>query len=677
MTGFFRGYWNTENTSKSPNVHVPQNPDSTTVKGHKLRRFPARGIAIILGPLLVTAYFIIIWAFIEKRERDTIKYGLNGELWVFYSWFIVGVFGLNLSKYGLQGVEAAMLQTRTWQARNSMALMMHSGSTWSGPGGWVKYFNALYQRKRLAGRLWWLLAILSALSSIALPLSGLTMDIDDGYIRLDEEPMVIGRKWDNLNRFRGYFRPLSQTLWQAGDSPNLPGIGVAYTAPHVQRDKFGLGDFPNPLPTESAENPDIFLVPQATVPIGGKSWGMLIGYNCSIVESFSEFKILSRRLSAKYEYNWNDRYDFPLFSLGPDEAILVRNSTDTAEVGDAGMWANLEIGVKPYTVNKNIPNRGYTSEFLAAQANGTLRSQIIEIALWQAAFNSLDFNGSPGAMIAGAPVPFFEDENGKIHHNKSFFPAIYNRGGFQRLNDRKVRSLAVPVGVRCVSHSNLGTAELDPQGFFRTFEQGLPPPKAYRGDESSGVFGQTALDFLQTKVGNLITSSGFRSVPAEYISRSRYLSADALRKSCLLAFARDALSLMYDDSNEFGQNAYPLSDATSSKPGKILTPGRVPGIIPAVFFVLWALGCIVLGIIYGFSARWSETLDGYSLFRFGADLSDQIRGRPEFAGPGEFYKCDGLWRLPGLIGDSQPRSDTGHISLVEQGSEVDRGKRYH
>jgi hypothetical protein len=68
-------------------------------------------------------------------------FGLRGATWVFYSWFIAGVRGLNLSLHGLAGFEAGMLMEARWNVGDAKNLMLHADNTWSGPGGWLETIN--------------------------------------------------------------------------------------------------------------------------------------------------------------------------------------------------------------------------------------------------------------------------------------------------------------------------------------------------------------------------------------------------------------------------------------------------------------------------------------------------------------------------------------------------------
>ena len=158
---------------------------------------------------------------------------------------------------------------------------------------------------------------------------------------------------------------------------------------------------------------------------------------------------------------------------------------------------------------------------------------------------------------------------------------------------------------------------------------------------------------------------------------THYFQPHDLRKSLMRAYAIDALQLMYDGIDTF-ENAHVAENLTASKPGKVLGPGTVPPHISAVLFGIWSLGCIILGLQYGFRRRWAETLDGYSFLRFGADHAEEIRNWPDILGNNsEFYENSNLVNLPGLVGDSKVDQDVGHISLVEKGNYTRRNKLYN
>ncbi|MBE3042600.1 hypothetical protein IMZ48_08495 [Candidatus Bathyarchaeota archaeon] len=103
------------------------------IQPQKLQRYWARTIVLILVPAIITAWYGTIWvALVLGIENDeVVKYRTFSGSLIYYSWFIIGVFGLSWSKYGLAGVEVAMLQTPFWRAPNMVAFLMHSNNTWT------------------------------------------------------------------------------------------------------------------------------------------------------------------------------------------------------------------------------------------------------------------------------------------------------------------------------------------------------------------------------------------------------------------------------------------------------------------------------------------------------------------------------------------------------------------
>ena len=94
----------------------------------------------------------------------------------------------------------------------------------------------------------------------------------------------------------------------------------------------------------------------------------------------------------------------------------------------------------------------------------------------------------------------------------------------------------------------------------------------------------------------------------------------------MLAYATDALQLMYDGKYGF-EGGWMHPNLTATKPAKVLTPGEFPQlvIVVTVLTVYWALGCIVLGITYGFKRRLNETMDGYAYFLLSTDLAEDVK----------------------------------------------------
>ncbi|EEQ88274.1 uncharacterized protein BDCG_03394 [Blastomyces dermatitidis ER-3] len=105
-------------------------------------------------------------------------------------------------------------------------------------------------------------------------------------------------------------------------------------------------------------------------------------------------------------------------------------------------------------------------------------------------------------------------------------------------------------------------------------------------------------------------------------------------------FGYTAAEILSEDT-EVGAS-YIAKNLTSSRRGKVLGRRRFNPSIPGTLFVIWSFSSAILGVTYGFRCRWSETLDGYSLFHFGVDLAHEVRQGSELSSTGGIEKCTRL-----------------------------------
>jgi hypothetical protein len=663
------------------------------IKSYRLKRFYRRTLVAIFAPLAIFIYYLLTYQLYLRRDKDDpVKFGLKNGAWVFYSWFVIGVMGLGISQYGLLSIEAAMLQERTWQANNAMVVLMHSGSTWSGPGGWMKILGRLFLRDEMdVGYLWYFLALLSMMPFIALPLSGLCMGLSDGYVESTEHPMVIGRTWENFNH-RALQGPVLRgtNVWNYGFIPKIPGIGIAYTRPGVDRSQYSfLKTLPNTLPLDKG-TPELFLAQQATVPINGRVWGLLLSYNCSVVQSASEFTILPQRSSivrpGKSIYNAITRSGELELRTPTGNFIYLTNSSyyDVVLKPTYNLWAYAEMGLTD-TLTSIQGYNGSELSFLGPDGRLTPdNATVMEYAIWQVRFRDIypdegfKFNTTIDTPLAGMGQILIEDPKDTFSRNKTFFlsPA---QASFVDLEGSNIKSVSAPIGVRCLRGSILGTAEVDARtSTFTSFQKTLNPYlKPHINPMRVPVFGENAASIIIDQYTHIFTSASMpppRTLGGT-VNYPGFLQASNLIQSVLLAHAADALQLMYDGIYGFDA-AFPIVNATSSSPAKVLDLSVIDPRYPIPFLAAWAILSAILGVTYGFRRRWSDSLDGYSLFRFGADFEKDITDKLDFSSTRSFEECGGLRNLPGLVGDSRMDMDIGHISLVEKGNIARKGKEY-
>ncbi|VUC31155.1 unnamed protein product [Clonostachys rosea] len=627
-----------------------------------------RSLVLILFPLAVIGYYSFIWQFFIVRPRDdVVNYGISGERWIFYSWFIVGVFGLEWSRYGLVGAEFAALQSKRFRAKNMVGLLNHSGSTWSEPGGWGLSFtrfvnsgeegkdnigwygvfkslgwgifnpsNWVEGMKRVFGSLknytlWYMLTALSLSFYIGLPLSGLTMELSDGYVKTNIRPEVVGRAWEDLHARAWWSYPSTiEQAWKAGSPTTIPGIGIIYTAGYIDRGRYeGLQGIPNTLPMDDGL-PEMFLAPQGRTPVSGRAWGFRVSYNCSIVEKESQFTARSQK----------DRYMEQYVSVGMES----HNVHGYAEV-----------------VSRAVASYESPSSF---DPESTSTWDIIEYVLWQLRLPATypesevnNFTSKLEPVIQDMESPVEKSENGSWSLNKAYFDkqpqntTIVERN-ISRLLDRII-DVTPPIGLRCLAVSTFGDADLDPRtSTFSSFEERIPRAYTQSSDAEEPIagLGSTVRKVLSRNYLGFFSSINSRTMSSYSNSMvyGAFLTPQELQKSAMVAFGTETLQLMYDGKYGF-EGSWMHPNLSSSIESKIITKGEVPPKVVIVPFCIWALGSISLALFFGFRKRRGETLDGFSFYRLGKLHSSQLKDKNFFTAE-EPYQVNTLWDLEGEPG---------------------------
>ncbi|SPO06669.1 uncharacterized protein DNG_09361 [Cephalotrichum gorgonifer] len=645
------------------------------VQGQRpLRRYWIRALVAIAIPTIITVYYGIIWVWLVQGTTidEAVKYNTYSGSLIFYSWFIIGVFALSWAKFGLIGVESSMLHTPFWHAPNMVVLLMHADSTWSSPSGWLKAI-----KHREFHRLWVLLTFTSVLPFIAMPLSGLVFEITDGYISTSEIPLVQGRNQTTFNK--KYEQAMAvkppESAWLLGYPPSIPGIGIIYTDKSVDRSEHDdLKKLPNTLPVAESI-PDLFLPPQAEKPVSGRTWGLRIKYDCSVVQSASEFTILSQKPASSIWSLCNEEFD------GTKCIDLKTPSGDYISMRNATLLSGNPINVGAYfeVGTSAIPRyKLYDGDDPDFEADEGDNSFVFEYAAWQYHSNgsyhedTSFFNETVGSTIEGIGSPFIESDGKTYTVNHTFFAlkgdivdgSLYpNRTSdaselmeLETIFDGfyNVLLLAPPVGVRCVASSGLGTAELDGvTSTFRNFQR-VDPKQADAGfTAGSQRFGLSAADILHDRFHELYIAGGLPGL--EGVSNSNrlpgFVTSDGLLRAVNLAYAVDAFDLIYSITSSF-KAPWPEPGLTTSREGRILAiasliPGSAVGYLVLALFCIWAALSVGLSLWYGFRMRPSERLDGYTMLWKGVEMADDLKDNEELIKRKSFHGSKALAALPG------------------------------
>ena len=638
------------------------------------RHYWLRALVLIFIPAIITAYYAIIWVqLLQKNSLDeVVKYRTYSGSLIYYSWFLIGVFGLSWSEFGLLGVEASMLCSHFWGAPNLVALLMHANGTWSSPSGWIKAMG-----RREFHRLWCLFAFLSFLPFIAIPLSGLVFEISDGYIKISDAPAVVGLNTTTFNSRYDMIRPAETTTptrsaWLIGSAPIIPGLGIIFGGESIDRTQYSVFErLPNSLPlTESI--PDLFLGPQSDKPVSGTAWGLRLKYDCSIVRSASEFTILSQKSVSTITFAAEDIY----LQTPSGDKITLRKSSDLVGNSLTNVQAYFETGV-------SAPRKGEDYSDKADKYNGRHpgfdAELVFEYAVWQIRSDGRTqdhlrpFNTTLEPTIGGMGGPFLTTADGSFALNNTFL--TLKGGGANTTNANNTMNLAKmingssddgmlyaapPIGVRCVASSDLGTAELDGvTSTFGNFQRVNPAfdMSVSAMSKGSSRFGRTAARILNAEYYRHYVSGavpGTRAGASEETGRyASFLNPETLLRSVNLAHALDASDLMYGATSGVREE-WLEPGLTSSRQGKVLSvasliPGAGVGYFVLALLCVWAALSVVLGLVYGFRKRPADRLDGYSMLRIGADMAPELIDNHDFMSGMPYDDSGTMAAMPGNV----------------------------
>ncbi|KAH7080668.1 hypothetical protein FB567DRAFT_109727 [Paraphoma chrysanthemicola] len=706
---------------------VPKISEYEQAGGHRLRRFWWRAFVGVFGPIIVTAYFITLWrVYLEPIDPESsVAFGPPGATWIFYSWFVVGVIGLNLSMYGMEGVEAAMLMEPHWQAGDAMKLMMHADNTWSGPGGWMKTLKRVWQTGRGRGQiqlpsaLWFLLTLPSMFVFTAYPLSGLTMEMTAGFLHGASGgigPMVTGFSYANFNeRNMGDAFAGARVTWTNALDARVSGHGAVYTPAGFDRSQHAfLQKLPTIFPKDDGMS-NVFLAAQAENPIEGSVWGLLLQYNCSIVEKTTDLWILNNRNASAVRMSSTGYTSYQ--TEGGAQTIVVRNQTDNLMTNKwvDNMYAVMEMGYDTWP-NKSSMDLLMKSDADAVFTKNTAcyfneasnvtgdypnidQEQVFEVLLWQTLLNI-----SYGA--ADTPRPQY---NFTLAHNLTELYAAYDYRGIPNANtppspQNTTAKLAPPpmsaIGIQCKAASSVGTAIINGKSstytsFVRTDTpiniQTARCAQRLTASVPSLVLPQFGQEWLSTLFSSAaappplyassVTSDEDVDAGYGYMVQLGYLQPEQLKKSMLRSYAAYAVQLMFNGGQGFTTRdgshiGFRNPNVTEFVTGTVITRGVMPAAIPVGLFVAWALVASVLGMLYGFRRRWSAILDGYAMFRLGTEVDDGVKRRVgKWSNTLEVEECEGLREVPGLVGDVKSELAIGRIGLVWS-HRAEKGKLY-
>lgn len=588
--------------------------DVTDVIGSDLMtqdgRFLFHDLCGVLIPSILAAYYV--WIYVTYlghwgSPNEHLANSTPNATYVWWSWFIVGAVGLNISNYSLAGFEAGMLASSTFQLQGVEQTMSHGDKSWSLLSGWRIALASI--GRRISGRgqkgsepgpLWFILFGLSVLSW-SFVLSGLTMEVGEGYAAGDKAGTdVFGANASTMsNRLFEDIAGEATKMWQYGLEPQLPLAGALYTSSgnRLQADISKSAIFP------SVASPDLFLAPQAETPIIGEAWGLAFKYNCSVVQSMHEFTILNRPNDLQPPSP--DDFRMPAHVFGDAEAYLLAQgpSNDSSASNLEGI---VQLGSQT----------GNGSSYLGGSPE-LHRADIFEVMLWQSLVpkpESSTFGGF-NSTIVDAP---------------------------QNYTDSTGAPMAV-IGARCLSSASTGLAIIN--GLTGTFSNFKREDDALQPSADMNFFGMSGLSYVVQGDDTLTSIDGgnpdwmwpiFSSVGITRlvdqdgnITYFELAQASHLQRSLADSYKHTPIQFMYDNNRDpKRQWFHPNLTAAVTRSTLKKPKSGIPPLFIVITILAWAGGCVILGIAFGFRRRWSKTLDARSMFWLGQNTKGQAPDRP-------------------------------------------------
>jgi hypothetical protein len=576
-------------------------------KGDIPQHYWLRALLSVLGPIvLVLLYVLIITGYLIRPAVNDIKTGWGKSRLVFYGWFVIGVFALDWAKDGIAGAEAAALMRRTLAPRNTRQLMWHTDQSWSGLSGWLKALKVSIRRlmeKRWSrgytvinmrpGKLWVLLTFHTLLIYVALPLSGLSMDLGDGFT-ISGDVQITGPSKESFNAILPLiFEDINHSLWASGQTTQYLDTDTIVFAPAGTKNVSTTywEDSARAIGNQSLSI-RAFFGPATDSRAHGSTWGIEAAVSCAISDPYKDLDLINVT-------NYNTFNLFPpyanrnLFHTIPKQ-YLNGNDGDGDYIRYQSSFRLLEIlsGVSGY--NLSVTNAS---------------PQIWEVVFWQSSWDAEGFES-------------IQDPDWDALKRA---PLVRSSLAKDPTTNKTVEVLGF--AVQCSVVPITGTADLDAQ--LRTYSN-FQPVEATK---------------FKTNYASSYTQTNEQIYVASHIafgnSEDAWLDVNYATRSGITNFTKPGDSsvevqfyprvtperLMLSMYKLLGQSAITAMDKRQGLPWtgelkglraiKIIRDGVIPWQFVLSLLCIWAFSSVIATILALPIARRAATLDGYEMFKLG------------------------------------------------------------
>lgn len=620
-----------------------------------------------------------------------------------------------------------MLVNKRWAPSNAMQLMAHSDMSWSGPGGWI----SLRVRPSLA---WLVLCAVSVVPYVTIPLSGFTMELTRGFSSKssnDGDVSVTGQTKETfLDQNLEDVFTRSFIRWRSSAPSVLHGRSAFYVPADnaTQLDRSWIQYYPNTWPDQ--EHSTVFIAPQSIRVVSGRAWGLEVNITCSNIDSVDKFELLSQRNDDRTAprcppINFNSSGESPEY-----EGLPSLCDFDVYQLGQledaAGVYINYpqsQITVGEMEVAVKYDSSSYEG---ASDPWSDPSPVTYEVALWQ---NPVKLSDDQDLQCTRLKDQVSNDIGTVVSGMRKEFRLTDASLALTGQTDQSPIQLDA-IGVQCKSTFRTGSATITgTSGTYESFSNvaavplvsatPVPAPTAvprlFRSEISAALNLQDMLmtDALNTEIQKLpvdfTSGSNMDLNPVAWIASNTswlmniYRSVDAFERTPLycddpattstwqqlqlinstqlrtsLVRAHKAYAIEMSKPNRVAPSAALLNnnldfDLRPLQPTSLISPGKVSPLPVLILLILWSLSMCLLGVVFGLPPRWSETLDGFSMFCFGSENPHfRSKADPAINVPRSYSECKELLDMPGMIGYQTMNYAGGLRSL--RGGGVKRGQ---
>ena len=652
------------------------------------------------GPLFLLSFYsyVCFASLAHPPLNGIIPAGRGNARWVYYAWFIVAIFALGWAQAGLANVEATALMVPRLAPKTATELMWHTDNNWANPLWWLRCvrsatLRALPRKKGMKreqepmpNALWILLSMVTLLLFVALPLSGLTMDIAEVLEQTDRKARIYGPGSATFNqRSQLDFQQQIYYHWQSGRATSPRTAAILY-APHGT---------PNASTTyfddealAHSNSIHFFAGPAVQESVAGIAWGLSANISCNPtpadqlkilqIHDLNDYSIKSCVVESptnKCDLRWAstsalEKQNVDGFGealpLWFNETALSDSETEYSLVVAAdGFFSPNVLGVySPYTSTGNHDEMSFDS-IEGNRDRKDVTTSILEIFLWE------------GSIFGDEALQQLTAEHSDLIQ---VITRPLGGGLFQGVGTPVQYA---GIGVHCDVTTAVGKAELDPsRRTFSSFERGWAISNdlthllnlALNDVMPPQILAISSLSALQNQLGGILGPLSSRDPDGLNQADQNWIAAHAAINSAPLppstskngdtTILRSFHALTPDDLQLamyklLGESVIAMMDQGGVDPWigdlNLLAPARylIPGAVSCIpVFVLLSLWTLILcgatsWMVLLAGPRWAPSLSGFEMFKFGAQYTEEVDDFETV----DFQGCNSsLKRVPGMVG---------------------------